>query len=42
MQQIEELEEKILVVSIAKKGRRNQAEYERETSDAFINSKGRI
>lgn len=36
MQQIEGLEEKIAVVSIAKKGRRNQAEYERETSDAFI------
>ena len=36
MQQIEGLEEKIPVVSIAKKGRRNQAEYERETSDAFI------
>ena len=36
MKQIAELEEKIPVVSIAKKGRRNQAEYERETSDAFI------
>jgi len=36
MQQIEGLEELIPVVSIAKKGRRNQAEYERETSDAFI------
>ena len=36
MQQIEGLEKKIPVVSIAKKGRRNQAEYERETSDAFI------
>ena len=36
MQQIEGLEEKIQVVSIAKKGRRNQAEYERETSEAFI------
>ncbi len=36
MQQIEGLEAKIPVVSIAKKGRRNQAEYERETSDAFI------
>ena len=36
MQQIEGLEEKIPVVSIAKKGRRTQAEYERESSDAFI------
>jgi transposase, IS5 family len=36
MKQIAGLEEKIPVVSIAKKGRRNQAEYERETSDAFI------
>ena len=36
MQQIEELEEKIPVVSIAKKGRRTQAEYERETSEAFV------
>ncbi len=36
MTQIAELEELIPVVSIAKKGRRNQAEYERETSDAFI------
>ncbi len=36
MQQIEGLEKKIPVVSIAKKGRRNQAEYERETSEAFI------
>lgn len=36
MQQIEGLEEKIPVVSIAKKGRRTQAEYERETSEAFI------
>lgn len=36
MQEIEGLEEKIPVVSIAKKGRRNQAEYERETSEAFI------
>ena len=35
MQQIEGLEEKIAVVSIAKKGRRTQAEYERETSEAF-------
>ena len=36
MQQISSLEEKIPVVSISKKGRRNQAEYERETSDAFV------
>ncbi len=36
MQQIAELEGKIPVVSIAKKGRRNQAELERETSDAFV------
>ncbi len=36
MRQIEGLEEKIPVVSIAKKGRRNHVEYERETSDAFI------
>ena len=36
MQQIEELEEKIPVVSIAKKGRRTQAEYERETREAFV------
>lgn len=36
MQQIEGLQENIPVVSIAKKGRRNQAEYERETSEAFI------
>ena len=36
MKQIVSLEEKIATVSIAKKGRRNQAEYERETSDAFI------
>ena len=36
MQQISSLEEKIPVVSISKKGRRNQLEYERETSEAFI------
>jgi IS5 family transposase len=36
MQQIAELEGKIPVVSIAKKGRRTQAELERETSEAFI------
>jgi transposase, IS5 family len=36
MKQIEGLEEKIAVVSIAKKGRRTQAEYERETSEAFV------
>ena len=36
MTQIAELEEKIPVVSIAKKGRRNPAEYERETTEAFI------
>jgi IS5 family transposase len=37
MQQIAGLEEKIPVVSIAKKGRRNQAEYEREANEEFIN-----
>ena len=36
MQQIVELEGKIPMVSIAKKGRRTQAELERETSEAFI------
>lgn len=36
MQQIEGLEEKIAVVSIAKKGRRTQAECQRETSEAFV------
>ena len=36
MQQITELEGKIPVVSIAKKGRRTQAELERETSEAFM------
>ena len=36
MKQIDGLEEKIRVVSIAKKGRRTQAEYERETTEAFI------
>ena len=34
--QITKLEETIAVVSIAKKGRRNQAEYERETTEAFL------
>ena len=37
MKQISSLEEKISVVSIAKKGRRNQEQYERETSEQFIN-----
>ena len=36
MKQISSLEEKIAVVSIAKKGRRNQDEYERETTEEFI------
>ena len=36
MQQISSLEEKIAVVSIAKKGRRNQQQYERETTEEFI------
>ena len=36
MKQITSLEEKIPVVSISKKGRRNQAEYERETTEEFI------
>jgi len=36
MGQIAGLEERIPVVSIAKKGRRNQAEYERETTEEFI------
>ena len=36
MKQIDSLEEKIPVVSIAKKGRRTQVEYERETTEAFI------
>ena len=36
MKQISLLEEKIPVVSISKKGRRNQAEYERETTEEFI------
>jgi len=36
MKQIDGLEEKIRVVSIAKKGRRTQVEYERETTEAFI------
>jgi IS5 family transposase len=36
MQQIAELEDKIPVVSIAKKGRRTATELDRETSDAFV------
>ncbi len=36
MKQISSLEEKIPVVSIAKKGRRTEAEYERETTDDFL------
>ena len=36
MEQIKSLEEDINVVSIAKKGRRTQTEYERETTDEFI------
>ncbi len=36
MKQISSLEEKIAVVSIAKKGRRNQEEYERQTTEEFI------
>jgi len=36
MKQISALEEKIAVVSIAKKGRRNQEQYERETTEEFI------
>ena len=36
MKQIDGLEKNIRVVSIAKKGRRTQVEYERETTDAFI------
>jgi len=36
MKQISSLKEKIAVVSIAKKGRRNQDEYERETTKEFI------
>ncbi len=36
MKQIADLEKNIPVVSIAKKGRRNQAEYERETTEEFI------
>ena len=36
MKQIAGLEEKIATVSIAKKGPRNQAEYQRETTDEFI------
>ena len=36
MQQISSLEKKIAIVSIAKKGRRNQKQYERETTEEFI------
>ena len=36
MKQILSLEERIAVVSIAKKGRRNQDEYERESTEEFI------
>lgn len=36
MEQVSFLEEKIPVVSIAKKGRRNQEQYERETTEEFI------
>jgi len=36
MKQIAGLEEKIATVSIAKKGRRTQEEYERETTEEFI------
>ncbi len=36
MEKISALEEKIAVVSIAKKGRRNQEEYERETTEEFV------
>jgi len=35
MKQILKLEEKITTVSICKKGRRNQAEYERESAEEF-------
>ena len=36
MEQIHSLEKLIPVVSISKKGRRTQAEYERETTEEFI------
>jgi IS5 family transposase len=36
MKQLVQLQDKIATVSIAKKGRRDQAEYERETSEAFL------
>jgi IS5 family transposase len=36
MKQIAALEKKIATVSIAKKGRRNQQEYQRETTEEFI------
>ncbi len=38
MPQLKSLEDKIAVVSIAKKGRRTQAEYERESTDAFVDA----
>ncbi|MFC1763379.1 ISNCY family transposase [Planctomycetota bacterium] len=38
MQQIKSLEDKIAVVSIAKKGRRTEAEYERESTEAFVDA----
>lgn len=36
MKQLVQLQDKIATVSIAKKGRRDQAEYARETSEAFL------
>jgi len=36
MKQIDGLEKNIRVILIAKKGRRTQVEYERETTEAFI------
>ena len=36
MKQLVQLEDKIATVSIAKKGRRTPAEYDRETSEAFL------
>jgi len=38
MQQLKSLEDKIPVVSIAKKGRRTEAEYARETTEAFVDA----
>jgi IS5 family transposase len=38
MQQLKSLEDKIPVVSIAKKGRRTEAEYARETDEAFVDA----